>query len=53
MLVTVVYKRLTMYVNFLVNYGDMLLLDVPSLMAGSTTLVFPGYGVYQVTAAKE
>ncbi|EFX64790.1 hypothetical protein DAPPUDRAFT_117857 [Daphnia pulex] len=35
------------YLLTVVNYGDMLLLDVPSLMAGSTTLVFPGYGVYQ------
>jgi hypothetical protein len=38
-----------------VNYGVMLLLVVASFMAGSTSgvFMFPVYGGYQVTAAKE
>jgi hypothetical protein len=51
MLVVITYLCSIYYLG---NYGVMLLLDV-SMMAGSTTgvLMFPVYGGYQATAAKE
>jgi hypothetical protein len=54
MLVVITYDHVCSIYR-LANYGVMLLLGVVSLMAGSTTgvLMFPVYGGYQATAAKE